>query len=360
MIANTPQRITQDKGNVHRSVYWDVVRGIAILLVVAGHSLQYSTSSAAFYNDPIFKFIYGFHMPLLMMISGFWFYNSAERHTPLEVFKVRLRHLILPVLTFTLVVEFSKLNFDPRSLLISFSYNLWFLWATFWLSCAMLLARAVKCDDNVILYILLYVGTFFLPIIHFSYVYLFMAPFFVIGYLMNKKGIFSLLFDRYLIPTTVISTLLYLVLLLFFNRETYIYDSHFTFLDGGGWRQILINCQRTITGLCGSFMFLGLIRLCNRHACTPIKCALQYLGKNTLQIYVISLWPIFSRLELMFSNNDINYLLAFLSFIVCIVTTIIIVELLKAVPVTDFLFFGAKMRKQSRKTESIDITLREH
>jgi fucose 4-O-acetylase-like acetyltransferase len=50
----------------NRILWIDVCRGIGILLVVLGHC------------DPFFnKYIYGFHMPLFFLLSG-WLYNKQK------------------------------------------------------------------------------------------------------------------------------------------------------------------------------------------------------------------------------------------------------------------------------------------
>lgn len=69
-----------------RSVFWDIIKGVAILLVVIGHQIQNSCGGTeAFADDPFFKFVYGFHMPLFMLVSGYFFYFSAKRHTGREI-----------------------------------------------------------------------------------------------------------------------------------------------------------------------------------------------------------------------------------------------------------------------------------
>ena len=52
--------IPQTKG---RQLFWDIVKGITILLVILGHQLQFSSGaignkSGVFFDNPIFKFIY--------------------------------------------------------------------------------------------------------------------------------------------------------------------------------------------------------------------------------------------------------------------------------------------------------------
>lgn len=54
--------------NEKRLQYVDIMRGIAITLVTTGHLLQFNGLPT---NNPIFEFIYSFHMPLFFAISGY-------------------------------------------------------------------------------------------------------------------------------------------------------------------------------------------------------------------------------------------------------------------------------------------------
>ena len=54
-----------------RNSYLDIMKGISIFLVLLGHSIQYGSKisyvgSRLFFNDPVFKLIYSFHMPLFV------------------------------------------------------------------------------------------------------------------------------------------------------------------------------------------------------------------------------------------------------------------------------------------------------
>ncbi len=61
-----------------RIEYIDALKGFAIFCVVWGHSLQYLKKGHDFYHNPIFEFIYSYHMPLFFMVSGFFFRSSLK------------------------------------------------------------------------------------------------------------------------------------------------------------------------------------------------------------------------------------------------------------------------------------------
>ena len=71
--------------DINREPLIDVAKGIAILLVLLGHTIQFASGeefekASLFYNNIVFKTIYSFHMPLFMVISGYLYYNSINNY----------------------------------------------------------------------------------------------------------------------------------------------------------------------------------------------------------------------------------------------------------------------------------------
>ena len=57
----------------------DILRGISMICVSWGHSIQYcSVGTFDFFENPVFRFIYSFHMPLFIIISGYSFYWTCK------------------------------------------------------------------------------------------------------------------------------------------------------------------------------------------------------------------------------------------------------------------------------------------
>jgi fucose 4-O-acetylase-like acetyltransferase len=82
------------EGNVSRVPYIDIAKGIAIILVVVGHS----TTSKVFVN-----FIYLFHMPLFIFLSGYLFKDEYALN-PRMFIKNRVRKLYFPFLKYELIL----------------------------------------------------------------------------------------------------------------------------------------------------------------------------------------------------------------------------------------------------------------
>lgn len=65
--------------------YLDGVKFIAMLLCIQEHLIQngsYHASAEEWTADPMFLFIYSFHMQLFLFISGMFFGNNAKLTTP--------------------------------------------------------------------------------------------------------------------------------------------------------------------------------------------------------------------------------------------------------------------------------------
>lgn len=80
---------------ISRLLWPDVLKSFAIFLVILGHVSSVYDSRG--YSSPIALWIYSFHMPLFMMLSGMFFkYSLKKDFKTLLIDKSRL--LLLPLL----------------------------------------------------------------------------------------------------------------------------------------------------------------------------------------------------------------------------------------------------------------------
>lgn len=111
----------------------DFLKGIAIVLVILGHSVQVLTADP--FNDRLFNLIYSFHMPLFMFVSGLVSYKEKTRY--IDVIK-RFYQLIIPFFLWPLFVGLLlKGSFDInvwKSIIEQPDKGLWFLWVLFFIS----------------------------------------------------------------------------------------------------------------------------------------------------------------------------------------------------------------------------------
>ena len=94
-----------------RNPFYDILKAIAILLVVMGHVIQ--TFHPDFKNSGLEMGIIMFHMPLFMAVSGFFFAKSIEKTKASALIKKRAIQLLLPSLTMGLigVLEIGGVNY---------------------------------------------------------------------------------------------------------------------------------------------------------------------------------------------------------------------------------------------------------
>jgi fucose 4-O-acetylase-like acetyltransferase len=52
-----------------RIAYIDFLKGFTILLVILGHCIEFNDTD--YWNNIVFRYIYSFHMPLFMFLSGY-------------------------------------------------------------------------------------------------------------------------------------------------------------------------------------------------------------------------------------------------------------------------------------------------
>ena len=82
----------------HRLHYIDNLKGVLILLVVLGHCIQ--CTDLDFDHNAVFRYIYSFHMPLFMCVSGFVSYKPDIKW---QTVQKRFRQLIIPFLAWVAV-----------------------------------------------------------------------------------------------------------------------------------------------------------------------------------------------------------------------------------------------------------------
>ena len=124
-----------------RLPYVDQLKGIAIFLVVFGHLIQNDTIEST--THPLFSWIYAFHMPLFMFISGYIAFKTVHIASAGEFLKFvqkKATVLLVPYFAWSLIVNeffFTKeTDFDflgKAELLIKTGGGLWFLWYLFFI-----------------------------------------------------------------------------------------------------------------------------------------------------------------------------------------------------------------------------------
>lgn len=353
-----------------RNKYIDVLRGTAVILMVLGHCIQYGNGRAfsqpeVFFNNIAFQLIYSFHMPLFMLISGYLFIYTVEKHRSIISFaKNRFLRLLLPIIAWDTILyirfawEAEKTDGWIKEWIISYCKSIpeayWFLWAIFYCSIAVWIGRYLF-RDSIVYYLLGFLLTFFAPeVVDNLYLYKFMYPFFVGGYLFAKnqeliKSKMGVIRTKRLLISLIV---VYIVLFLFWDYDCYIYISHYSAIGRSDLiHQIGIDCYRMIIGFVGSAVVILAVKLIYNWIqckCTDRKWingltdAVHYLGKESLGIYIIS-----SHLVEMFliSNLDkmsLNYLNNIIQTIILCGASYLLTYLIRKVKVLNIILLGGR------------------
>lgn len=137
---------------IERLPFFDFLKMFAMFMVLWGHCIQH-LQSCEVWTEPLYKFIYSFHMPLFMMIAGF-FSLSSFKLSFMEVLKKKGSQLILPCLTWGVILYGviavmngcfgAKLSYSPFFI---FFQHFWFLKSLF--ACYMIAYIGSKISKNI-------------------------------------------------------------------------------------------------------------------------------------------------------------------------------------------------------------------
>ena len=291
----------------------DILKGFAIILVVMGHCIQEGSGIAfkensLFFQDKLYQFIYSFHMPLFMLISGYFAWYSMEKaHERKEQWRLLGRRsltLLLPILAWTIFDSFLVLALDGwenpvfRSVFVfckDFAVRLvsngWFLWAVFWCFLIVFFMH-FYLRDSIILYIAGFLALFVIPDGLGLSAYKFMLPYFISGFYFHRFRKGKLYQEKFLCVKDwmwiVLFGAVFVLLFLFFDEYSMIYLSGYKLYGKDVLRQLRIDCYRTLIGFVGSGFFIlvwrKIIKIAENYS-FPVLCA---FGRNSLGIYMIS------------------------------------------------------------------------
>lgn len=345
-----------------RNLFLDITKAICIIFVIVGHCIQYGSGSAysqaqTYFENPVFIFIYSFHMPLFMLISGYLFAFSTKSKKWNELLFIKMKQLIIPLGVWsvvTLLIEIIKVMTNTtaasiniiwiaKKLITGFIYGPWFLWAIWWCSLIVVIVRRFF-NDNIFIYIAGTLVTFILPDTFNLAVYKYMWPFFLLAYLFNAKGYKEKLKKFYMNKIFILCCFFaFALLLIFYNYDSYIYTSGYTVLNRDILKQVCIDVYRFFIGLVGSISVMYLIYWAVKILPDKIKNVFAYIGMNTLGIYIISNILFTEILQNITSAlTGINYFYIFLGSVFILCTSILITAILKRFKITNALFLGGR------------------
>ena len=268
----TDSEITLTRPSNKRDNRIDVLRGMAILLVVLEHALG---SSLVEVQDVILAF----HMPLFFMISGYLAKDSSEQKFGTVLLKkvrtILLPNVVLGVISYAYdyVITYKLLGGGTGypSLWDAF-FGYWFLLVLFQVAVLWEIFIRLKINIRVFKFILLVVATvytFIIPTGTRGFLYVAVTPvafgFYVLGNIIKDYNLSRKVNIWLTVPTAVA-----LVIVALYNDRVLMYCNQY------GYVVLFI-----LTSLLGAFILNQL-----SYRLTDIK-PLQWLGMNSIIIYVL-------------------------------------------------------------------------
>lgn len=293
-----------------RNLLFDNLKGLLIFLVVFGHSLELLKNDYEIAKI-IYTFIYTFHMPSFIFISGYFSKDlKKSQDTAFEKFLIPFLVITLPwniVLVLLGITDFYSF-FTP-------AWAMWYLYSMFIWKLILPYILKIKNIFKVSLFLGILAGLFieFNDFMSISRTITFL-PYFLAGYffdenliakIKNKKHI---LFVLILLFTFLIS--IYFSLSDFIPVEILWLDRPFINLKYPIRLGLVIRISLYFLGFLMTFALINLM--------TCKKCFLSKIGKNTLSVYLLHIFLVGSFLGIsrIIENNVLNLLLCTISSVV--------------------------------------------
>lgn len=332
-----------------RFLHIDFLKGVAIFLMVMGHSLSWCFEGGLSPNDLSIRIvrdiIYSFHMPLFMFMSGYVIdIKGVNFKTPINILTVerkRLKTLLVPSVTALF------LGFILRDGWIELPWFLIALFLSTTIFCVIQLVCfcfKVSSITTVFLLLLGYIVLFLLNRLtkgNSVNEFLFltetqiMYPYFIAGYLFNRYKIYRY-FDRYRIYTI----LLIIFCLLFYLSKSF------------DWTHSVRSIIRYSLAFSGISLCYYISRNINLNS--NISKCFSYLGVMSLQIYLLHYYfiPIFPQMGSLITSTVlcdtvtlrttifIQIVTGIICSVYCILMCLMFTKIISKSRLLNYLFFG--------------------
>ena len=127
-----------DRVSTKRDRVLDMLKCVAMFMVISGHCFQHTGYGNSYLNIPIFRLITMIQMPLFIFISGYVAYRSLTSSSLQTLVKRKYFGLLQPMILFALAqfvinyIVYAKDGFNPGSvphdIAVSIGYSYWFVW----------------------------------------------------------------------------------------------------------------------------------------------------------------------------------------------------------------------------------------
>lgn len=271
-----------------RLLSFDLLKVFAIFFVLWGHCIQYFLSTH-YSDDSIYRVIYSFHMPLFMMVSGYFSIQSYHL-TYKSFFNKKFHALITPVLIWDfiyiiicIIVKLLKQEtlYNLHDIVTIFYEKLWFLKSLF--VCYLLAFMCFQKDrpNYTALFTTLFISQFIV-----SHNICIMYPAFLTGIFLNRYN--NILLST---KTICISLTFFIIMIIYWDASFWpipnmldaIRIHSFTPIRNYLYKGVF----RILIGISGSMFFISLFTKTFRGMNSRQICYLADMGKYTLEVYIL-------------------------------------------------------------------------
>ena len=330
-----------------RIVYLDFVKLVTIYLVILGHVIAMMVNG--FYvGGRLYAFIYSFHMPLFMLLCGYFVSARAMQDSFVKLLMTKAKQLLLPSVTCTVMccnyLFLARSGVSFRDEIIG---NSWFLKVLFVYYVIFYLLKHTRINDEIILPIsclLLFVipGGATLQIN-------LLWPFFVCGYLLRKYSVldkfsfswgYAIGFVLLFIASYSLQRNLEIPNYIPINIET-LY---------GQWYIILL---RYVVGISGSLATIAMISIIYKHfgSSSILLSKFAKYGQWTLGVYVLQTFlviNVFPDTLAWYVESEVllDLVVAPILSLAFLVACLFLINLFSKNKILDLLMFGGQYYKK--------------
>ena len=328
-----------------RIVYLDLVKLFTIYLVIMGHVIAMMVNGYTV-GGRMYAFIYSFHMPLFMMLSGYFISSKTLSRTVPDFLLTKARQLLLPAVTCTaiclLYLFLVREHVDVRSEIIG---NSWFLKTLFIYYTLFSLFKRLPIND-LILCIASCALLFVIPRCSTMQINL-LFPYFWGGYMMKKYKILekiSFSWKYTILFVVSFGTLYYLQR--YWNIPNYIEINIPSIL--GKSHLILFRYCVAFTGCLATISTISVIyKTCQNNA--KVTAWAKY-GQWTLGIYILQtilVTNVFPDAQAWNVESEwlLDFVIAPLLSIAFLIVCIYLIHLISKNKTLDLIFFGGQYNK---------------
>ena len=275
-----------DKGRIF---FWDNLKVLLIVLVVVGHSVDFYTTDSLMMRD-LYFFIYTFHMPLFIFVSGYFSKTVVEgKHLSIEKVFSFLTLYFLMKFCFFLLTRYVFGNSEADFKFLIEAGVPWYLLAMSVWFCITYIVKDIKPVFVIVFSVIIGIVVGYYKIVSVKDLFsltriLVFFPYFIIGYYFNQNHLIKILKCSWLKWLSLISIIILIIIIFLYGQDIYLFRG---FLTG---RNSFSSLERPFHGGAYRLMFYGisiLISLAIIYITPKGKTIVTKFGTRTLQVYFI-------------------------------------------------------------------------